>query len=106
TRARLGAGSSDISSIKVSSSEAVPGFVTSTPVETFSQQTSSQNTRPSEPSCKTSTSSEDEYTRAITTQDMQRILWERAVSRSQDPSELDVSSISSFFTAASLCERS
>ncbi|KAL6742662.1 hypothetical protein Aduo_015791 [Ancylostoma duodenale] len=106
TRARLGAGSSDISSIKISSSEAIPGFVTSTPVGTSSQQTSSQNTNPNEPYSKTSTSSEDEYTRAITTHDMQRILWERAVIRGQNPSELDVSSISSFFTAASLCEHS
>ncbi|EYC10733.1 hypothetical protein Y032_0054g2522 [Ancylostoma ceylanicum] len=106
TRARLGAGSSDISSIKASSSEAIPGFVTSTPVEKSSEQTSSQSTDSNEQSSETSTSSEYDYTKAITTQDMQRILWERALARGQNPSELDVSSISSFFTAASLCEHS
>ncbi|CAJ0590088.1 unnamed protein product [Cylicocyclus nassatus] len=99
--ARLGAGTSEISSIRASSSEDIPAFLTSTPMQISSQESPKQERTAEGSSSHDSSSLGDEFTKAITTYDVQRILKERAIVRYHYPKELNSTSLSSFYSAAS-----
>ncbi|KAK6753674.1 hypothetical protein RB195_012952 [Necator americanus] len=103
--ARLEAGTSKISPIRGSSSGALAGFVTSTPIETSSQLSFGRSSASKEQSSRKSSSLENEYIQAITPHDVQRVLNERAITRLRCKAELNTTSLSSFISAMSSNEQ-